>query len=121
MSYVASTCCAEADEWEVAPSFKELLANTNIRFCQDTVRSIQPSDAVNGTPALATASRDVGGSVYLSSGMQVDYDWYGSLLLIYFTFAQWIAKHYCALDVISYLNIFLNYCYRSTCNAGFTH
>lgn len=65
----------EADEWEVAPSFKELLANTNIRFCQDTVRSIQPSDAVNGTPALATASRDVGGSVYLSSGMQVDYDW----------------------------------------------
>lgn len=73
---VPSTCCAEVESWEVAPSFKDLLANSSIQFCQDTVRSIQPFDAVNGTPALATTSRDVGGSVYLSSGTQVDYDWY---------------------------------------------
>lgn len=77
-----STFCSEVESWEVAPSFKDLLANSSIQFCQDTVRSIQPYDAVNGTPALATTSRDVGGSVYLSSGMQVDYDWYTPLLFL---------------------------------------
>ncbi|KAG0583473.1 hypothetical protein KC19_3G139000 [Ceratodon purpureus] len=65
----------EVESWEVAPTFKDLLANSSVQFRQDTVKSIQPFDAVNGTPALATTSRDVGGSVYLSSGMQVDYDW----------------------------------------------
>lgn len=79
---IPSTCCAEVESWEVAPSFKDLLANSSIQFCQDTVRSIQPYDAVNGTPALATTSRDVGGSVYLSSGMQVDYDWYTPFLFL---------------------------------------
>jgi hypothetical protein len=79
---LTSTSCAEVESWEVAPTFKELLANTSIQFSQDTVRSIQPFDAVNGTPALATASRDVGGSVYLSSGTQVDYDWYTQFLLL---------------------------------------
>lgn len=62
----------EVESWEVAPSFNELLATSGIQFRQDTVKSIQPMDAVNGTPA---ASRDIGGSVYLSSGTQVDYDW----------------------------------------------
>jgi len=65
----------EVDSWEIAPTFKDLLSNTSIQFCQDTVRSIQPCNAVNGQPALATTDRDSGGTVYLSSGTQVDYDW----------------------------------------------
>jgi hypothetical protein len=39
------------------------------------VKSVQPSNAVNGKPFLATSDRDVGGTVYLGSGIEVEYDW----------------------------------------------
>ncbi len=66
---------AEVDSWEIAPTFKELLLNTSIQFLRDTVKSVQPSNAVNGKPFLATSDRDVGGTVYLGSGTEVEYDW----------------------------------------------
>lgn len=79
LGYKKSDACvcvfAEVDSWEIAPTFKDLLSNTSIQFCQDTVRSIQPCNAVNGQPPLVTTGRDSGGTVYLSSGTQVDYDW----------------------------------------------
>ncbi|CAK9257160.1 unnamed protein product [Sphagnum jensenii] len=65
----------EVDSWEIAPTFKELLLNTSIQFLRDTVKSVQPSNAVNGKPFLATSDRDVGGTVYLGSGTEVEYDW----------------------------------------------
>lgn len=68
--------CAEVDEWEIAPTFSELFANTSITFLKDTVKAVSPSDSGNGYGSLASsASKSAGGTVFLDGGAEVDYDW----------------------------------------------
>ncbi|GAB4855734.1 Nuclear pore complex subunit [Ancistrocladus abbreviatus] len=62
----------EVDAWEIAPRFSDLLANTSVRFFQDTVKLLHPSYVVptNGSERPACA-----GTVHLESGLIVEYDW----------------------------------------------
>ncbi|KAK2384915.1 internal alternative NAD(P)H-ubiquinone oxidoreductase A2, mitochondrial [Trifolium repens] len=62
----------EVDEWEIAPYFSDLLANTGVRFLKDRVKVLQPSDhaGVNGSNASTR-----GGTVHLESGLHIEYDW----------------------------------------------
>ncbi|XP_054804519.1 alternative NAD(P)H-ubiquinone oxidoreductase C1, chloroplastic/mitochondrial [Prosopis cineraria] len=62
----------EVDEWEIAPRFLDLLANTSVQFLQDRVKLLHPSDhwAMDG---LQPSSR--GGTVHLESGLSIEYDW----------------------------------------------
>ncbi|XP_073226437.1 alternative NAD(P)H-ubiquinone oxidoreductase C1, chloroplastic/mitochondrial [Cicer arietinum] len=62
----------EVDEWEIAPRFSDLLANTGVRFLKDRVKVLQPSDhlGVNGSK-----SSTCGGTVHLESGLHIEYDW----------------------------------------------
>lgn len=61
----------EVDVWEIAPRFSDLLANTGIQFFQDRVKLLRPSDH-EGTKASTRSSG--GGTVYLESGLLVEYD-----------------------------------------------
>ncbi|KAI4336475.1 hypothetical protein L6164_014997 [Bauhinia variegata] len=62
----------EVDEWEIAPRFSDLLANTGVQFFQDRVKLLHPSDhwGKNGPTA-----RSYGGIVHLESGLLIEYDW----------------------------------------------
>jgi len=61
------------DEWEIAPRFSDLLANTSVQFFKDRVKVLNPSDhwGMNGSKASSC-----GGTVHLESGLLVEYDWY---------------------------------------------
>ncbi|GAB4827590.1 hypothetical protein Ancab_034472 [Ancistrocladus abbreviatus] len=47
----------EVDAWEIAPRFSDLLANTSVRFFQDTVKLLHPSYVVptNGSERPASS------------------------------------------------------------------
>ncbi|XP_057417534.1 alternative NAD(P)H-ubiquinone oxidoreductase C1, chloroplastic/mitochondrial isoform X2 [Lotus japonicus] len=62
----------EVDEWEIAPRFSDLLANTSVRFLKDRVKLLHPSDhgGMNGSKASTS-----GGTVHLESGLHIEYDW----------------------------------------------
>ena len=61
------------DEWEIAPRFSDLLANTSVLFFKDRVKFLHPSDnyGMNGSK-----SSSCGGTVHLESGLLIEYDWY---------------------------------------------
>jgi len=61
------------DEWEIAPRFLDLLANTSVQFFKDRVKVLHPSD--HWGMNVSKASR-CGGTVHLESGLQIEYDWY---------------------------------------------
>lgn len=61
------------DEWEIAPRFSDLLANTNVQFLQDRVKLLHPSDHWGRDGLTATSC---GGTVHLESGLLIEYDWY---------------------------------------------
>ncbi|KAK7318403.1 hypothetical protein RJT34_03103 [Clitoria ternatea] len=62
----------EVDEWEIAPRFSDLLANTSVQFFQDRVKCLHPSDhwGMNGSKESSC-----GGTVHLESGLLIEYDW----------------------------------------------
>ncbi|XP_039014454.1 alternative NAD(P)H-ubiquinone oxidoreductase C1, chloroplastic/mitochondrial-like isoform X2 [Hibiscus syriacus] len=62
----------EVDDWEIAPRFSELLANTGVQFLQDKVKILHPSDhwGMNGHKQSSC-----GGTVLLESGLLIEYDW----------------------------------------------
>ncbi|KAK5774278.1 NADH dehydrogenase C1, chloroplastic/mitochondrial -like protein [Gossypium arboreum] len=62
----------EVDEWEIAPRFSELLANTGVEFLQDRVKLLHPFDhwGMNGHKQSSC-----GGTVLLESGLLIEYDW----------------------------------------------
>ncbi|KAJ1405020.1 hypothetical protein SESBI_26161 [Sesbania bispinosa] len=62
----------EVDEWEIAPRFSDLLANTSVQFLKDRVKFLHPSDhwGMNGSKASTC-----GGTVHLESGLHIEYDW----------------------------------------------
>ncbi|KAL5982605.1 Nuclear pore complex subunit [Asimina triloba] len=62
----------EVDAWEIAPRFSDLLANTSVQFSQDKVKLLQPTDNL-GMSGPARSS--CGGTVYLESGIVIEYDW----------------------------------------------
>lgn len=61
----------EVDEWEIAPRFSDLLANTSVQFFKDRVKVLNPSDhwGMNGSKASSC-----GGTVHLESGLLIEYD-----------------------------------------------
>ncbi|KAF7840155.1 alternative NAD(P)H-ubiquinone oxidoreductase C1, chloroplastic/mitochondrial [Senna tora] len=63
----------EVDEWEIAPRFSDLLANTSVQFCQDRVKLLHPSDQWGLDGGLTASS--CGGTVQLESGLLIEYDW----------------------------------------------
>lgn len=63
----------EVDAWEIAPRFSDLLANTSIQFVQDKVKLLDPCDHFD---ARNPKSASCGGTVYLESGLHIEYDWY---------------------------------------------
>ncbi|XP_027341715.1 alternative NAD(P)H-ubiquinone oxidoreductase C1, chloroplastic/mitochondrial isoform X1 [Abrus precatorius] len=62
----------EVDEWEIAPRFSDLLANTSVLFFKDRVKFLLPSDhwGMNGSKTSSC-----GGTVHLESGLLIEYDW----------------------------------------------
>ncbi|KAL2553083.1 NAD(P)H dehydrogenase C1 [Forsythia ovata] len=62
----------EVDEWEIAPRFSDLLANTAVKFFKDRVKSLHPRDhlGTNGDTVSGSA-----GVVHLESGLLLEYDW----------------------------------------------
>ncbi|XP_058731113.1 alternative NAD(P)H-ubiquinone oxidoreductase C1, chloroplastic/mitochondrial-like [Vicia villosa] len=62
----------EVDEWEIAPRFSDLLANTGVQFLKDRVKVLQPSDHLGVTGSNASSR---GGTVHLESGLHIEYDW----------------------------------------------
>ena len=61
------------DAWEIAPRFSDLLANTSVQFVQDKVKLLDPCDHID---VKNPKSASCGGTVYLESGLQIEYDWY---------------------------------------------
>ncbi|KAK1314138.1 hypothetical protein QJS10_CPA06g02435 [Acorus calamus] len=63
----------EVDDWEIAPTFSELLANTKIQFVKDRVKLLCPSDysEINGRGEKDRSA----GKVHLESGLIIEYDW----------------------------------------------
>lgn len=60
----------EVDEWEIAPRFSELLANTDVQFIQDRVKLLRPSDmSTSGSQRNSCA-----GTVQLESDLHIEYD-----------------------------------------------
>ncbi|KAE9602755.1 putative NADH:ubiquinone reductase (non-electrogenic) [Lupinus albus] len=59
----------EVEEWEIAPRFSDLLANTSVQFFKDRVTLLQPSDH------LGSNASSCGGTVHLDSGLLIEYDW----------------------------------------------
>ncbi|GAB2229083.1 hypothetical protein Droror1_Dr00023218 [Drosera rotundifolia] len=62
----------EVDEWEIAPRFLDLLANTSVEFFQDRVKLLLPSHDV---PKNGSGRSTCAGTVHLESGRLVEYDW----------------------------------------------
>ncbi|XP_058731092.1 alternative NAD(P)H-ubiquinone oxidoreductase C1, chloroplastic/mitochondrial-like [Vicia villosa] len=62
----------EVDEWEIAPRFSDLLANTGVQFLKDRVKVLQPSDHLRANGSNASTR---GGTVHLESGLHIEYDW----------------------------------------------
>ncbi|CAL0306686.1 unnamed protein product [Lupinus luteus] len=62
----------EVEEWEIAPRFSDLLANTSVQFFKDRVKLLQPSDHLGTNGSNASSS---GGTVHLDSGLLIEYDW----------------------------------------------
>ncbi|XP_022966268.1 alternative NAD(P)H-ubiquinone oxidoreductase C1, chloroplastic/mitochondrial [Cucurbita maxima] len=62
----------EVDAWEIAPRFSDLLANTSVQFVQDKVKLLDPCDHID---VKNPKSASCGGTVYLESGLQIEYDW----------------------------------------------
>uniref|UniRef100_A0A2P2LBM0 demethylphylloquinone reductase n=1 Tax=Rhizophora mucronata TaxID=61149 RepID=A0A2P2LBM0_RHIMU len=62
----------EVDAWEIAPRFRDLLANTGVQFFQDRAKVLHPFDhmGMNGSKASSC-----GGTVLLESGLLIEYDW----------------------------------------------
>lgn len=65
----------EVDLWEVAPSFQDLLGATSIHFQQDRVKKVLPCDELRRSMARDSTSKEIGGTVILESGLQIEYDW----------------------------------------------
>ncbi|XP_021772627.1 alternative NAD(P)H-ubiquinone oxidoreductase C1, chloroplastic/mitochondrial-like [Chenopodium quinoa] len=61
----------EVDEWEIAPRFSELLANTEVQFIQDRVKLLHPYDM----PTSGGQRNPCAGSVQLESDLLIEYDW----------------------------------------------
>lgn len=59
----------EVDAWEIAPRFSDLLANTSIQFVQDKVKLLNPCDHYD------VKNPSCSGTVYLESGLHIEYDW----------------------------------------------
>lgn len=64
---------AEMDEWEIAPRFSDLLANTDVQFVQDRVKLLHPSC---DKPTSGALRYSCAGSVQLESDLLIEYDWY---------------------------------------------
>lgn len=62
----------EVDEWEIAPRFSDLLANTAVQFFKDRVKSLISRYHV-GTNGQTVS--DSAGVVHLESGLLLEYDW----------------------------------------------
>ncbi|KAK7399342.1 hypothetical protein VNO78_10524 [Psophocarpus tetragonolobus] len=62
----------EVDEWEIAPRFSDLLANTSVQFFKDRVKVLHPSDHWGMYGSKASSC---GGTVHLESGLLIEYDW----------------------------------------------
>ena len=60
------------DEWEIAPRFSELLANTEVQFIQDRVKLLHTNDM----PTSGGQRNPCAGSVQLESDLCIEYDWY---------------------------------------------
>ncbi|KAL3693246.1 hypothetical protein R1sor_006897 [Riccia sorocarpa] len=65
----------EVDQWEIAPTFAELLANTKVHFLKDSVKAVSAPGQSRGNGSLASAGDNAVGTVVLESGTRVDYDW----------------------------------------------
>lgn len=63
----------EVDEWEIAPRFSDLLANTAVQFFQDKVKSLHPRYHIEKNGHAVSGSAGV---VHLESGLLLEYDWY---------------------------------------------
>ncbi|XP_057972466.1 alternative NAD(P)H-ubiquinone oxidoreductase C1, chloroplastic/mitochondrial isoform X2 [Malania oleifera] len=61
----------EVDTWEIAPRFSDLLENTSIQFFQDRVKFLHPCDHFG----VSRPEYSSGGTIYLESGLQIEYDW----------------------------------------------
>lgn len=66
------------DEWEIAPRFLDLLANTSVQFFKDRVKVLHPSDHWGMNVSKASTC---GGTVHLESGLLIEYDWYNLYFL----------------------------------------
>lgn len=62
----------EMDEWEIAPRFSDLLANTDVQFVQDRVKLLHPSC---DKPTSGALRYSCAGSVQLESDLLIEYDW----------------------------------------------
>ncbi|XP_022841806.1 alternative NAD(P)H-ubiquinone oxidoreductase C1, chloroplastic/mitochondrial isoform X2 [Olea europaea var. sylvestris] len=62
----------EVDEWEIAPRFSDLLANTAVQFFQDKVKSLHPRYHIEKNGHAVSGSAGV---VHLESGLLLEYDW----------------------------------------------
>lgn len=65
----------EVDLWEVAPSFQDLLGATSIHFQQDRVKKVLPCDGSRRSMSQDSTSKEIGGTVILESGLQIEFDW----------------------------------------------
>lgn len=65
----------EADLWEVAPLFQDLLRSTSIQFHQGRVEKVLPCHGSARFMVRDSTSKDIGGTVTLESGLQIEYDW----------------------------------------------
>lgn len=66
---------AEVDDWEIAPSFTDLLKNTSVQFVKDRVKFIRPLDHLNHIEMRELGRSCSGGLVHLESGIIIEYDW----------------------------------------------
>lgn len=57
----------DAQVWEICPRYDDLLAGTGVRFVRDEVKAVEPGKAVGDAGAE--------GTVTLSSGESIEYDW----------------------------------------------
>ncbi|XP_010907882.1 alternative NAD(P)H-ubiquinone oxidoreductase C1, chloroplastic/mitochondrial isoform X3 [Elaeis guineensis] len=65
----------EVDDWEIAPSFTDLLKNTSVQFVKDRVKFIRPLDHLNHIEMGELGRSCSGGLVHLESGIIIEYDW----------------------------------------------
>jgi demethylphylloquinone reductase len=64
----------EVDEWEIAPTFTELLKNTSVQFVKDKVKFLRPCDHLHHGRTNKVVS-NTAGTVDLESGTSIEYDW----------------------------------------------